>query len=375
MSNFENLKIGTLGPTFPPAESISKQAGKNERRGYDSIWFPDHLMGWWPQSIWTPEIMPISSFQPSPHIFMETMISMTLAAQATEGIKVGSSVTEVIRRHPAMLAQSIVTLDHVSKGRTILGLGAGEAENITPYGMDYSKPVSRLEEALEIINILWDSEQGETIDYNGEFWQLEDAVFDLPLYDGEQPPIWLGAHGPRMLRLTAKYADGWLPGQLDLKRYRKRLTKIKKEMKKEGRNFSELTAGLFTSIIIGEDRGECLEIMNTPGIKARCLLLPSEVYEEEGIPHPLGEDVYGPTDLIPSRLSKEETLEAIESVPLSVAKKAYLYGSVDDIIGCLEDYVDEGMEHLVFWNETFFGDPEKLSSSYKLLGNVVDYLK
>lgn len=332
-------------------------------------------MGWWPQSIWEPDIMPIAAFQSSPHIFMETMISMTLASQATNEIKVGSSVTEVIRRHPAMLAQSIITLDHVSKGRTILGLGAGEAENITPYGIDFSKPVSKLEEALEIIKLLWNSEQGETIDYEGEFWELEDAVFDLPLYDGEQPPIWLGAHGPRMLKITAKYADGWLPTMLSPEEYDERVSIIENEMENQDRDTSEITKGLFASIIIGESEDECLEILDTPAVKSRCLAIPAEIYEEEGASHPLGDDIYGLTDFIPAEYSKEEVMEAIEKVPLSVVKRSYLYGTVDGIIEEIEKYREKGLEHLVFWNETFFSDPEKLSSSYKLLGEIVEYYK
>ncbi len=367
--------MGTVGPTFPPAENISKQAKRNEDNGYDSIWFPDHLMGWWPQSIWTPEIMPIASFQESPHIFMDTMISMTLAANSTEELRVGSAVTEVMRRHPAMLAQSILTVDHVSQGRAILGIGAGEAENITPYGLEFSKPVSRLEEALEIIKILWESESGETIDYDGEFWELQDAVFDLPLYDGEEPPIWLGAHGPRMLGLTAKYGDGWLPTQLPPEEYEERLSKIKSMMKEEGRDPSELTAGFFASIIIGEDEEECLEIMDTPAIKSRCLALPAEVYEEFGATHPLGEKAYGLTDYIPAELSREEVMEAVESIPLSVVKVGYLYGSEEQIIEKIEEYRDIGMEHLVFWNETLFGDPEKTKSSYRRIGRIIDYFK
>ncbi|KXA93789.1 hypothetical protein AKJ66_01045 [candidate division MSBL1 archaeon SCGC-AAA259E22] len=352
-----------------------KQPTKNEELGYDSIWFPDHLMGWWPQSIWTPEIVEISAMQPSPHIFMETMVSMAIAAHSTEEISVGSSVTEVFRRHPAMLAQSIVTIDHISQGRTILGIGAGEGENIVPYGMEFSKPVSRLEEALEILDILWSSEQGKTIDYDGEFWSLENAVFDLPLYNGERPSIWLGAHGPRMLELTAEYGDGWLPTEMSPDDYGEKLTYIREMMEEKSRDPSEMEAGLYARIVIGDDEEECLKIMDTIPLKAQCLAAPSELFEEVGAFHPLGKGTYGLTEYIPSKLSKEEAIEAAESVPLDVAKKMYMYGTVEDIIDKIDEYRAKGLEHIVFWNLTFFGDVDKLRSSYKKIGRIINHYK
>lgn len=348
-----------------------------EKRGFDSIWFPDHLMGIWSQSVWETDIIPVAAFQGSPSVFLETMISMTLAAQATEGIKVGSSVTEIFRRHPAMLAQSILTIDHVSEGETVLGIGAGEAENIIPYGLDFSKPVSRLEEALQIIKLLWESEPGEVINFDGEFWDLEDAVFDLPLYQDTKPEIWIGAHGSRMLELVGRYGDGWLPVmiRLSVESYGKKLSRIKKVMNEEGRDPSDLTAGLFASVIIGESEEECLEIMDTPAIKSRCITIPSDVWEKVGASHPLGENSHGLTDYIPSKLSKNEVLEIIDSVPLDLVKEAYLFGTVEDVVRQIEEYIDQGLEHLVLWNETFLGDPEKFFSSEKLIDEVLKYFK
>jgi alkanesulfonate monooxygenase SsuD/methylene tetrahydromethanopterin reductase-like flavin-dependent oxidoreductase (luciferase family) len=70
--------------------------------------------------------------------------------------------------------------------------------------------VARLEEALTIIRLLWES-GGRPVSYTGKFWTLRDAVFNLPLYKGRAPRIWIAAHAPRMLRLTGRFGDGWVP--------------------------------------------------------------------------------------------------------------------------------------------------------------------
>lgn len=366
------MKLGLLGPTAPPVDSIAKQTRRNETKGFDSVWFPDHLMGWYPESIWTPDVSPIAELRDSPHSFFEATNSMTLAADATSEVRVGSCVTEVLRRHPAMLAQSLVTVDHVSEGRAVLGIGAGEAENAEPYGIQYRRPVSRLEEALEILELLWNSEPRATIDYEGEFWTLENAIFDLPLYDGDPPPIWIGAHGPRMLSITSRFADGWLPADLTLDGYRDRWTDLSTNLEERGRNPASFTAALFSNLIVGESEAECLEMMDTPMVKARALGLPPERYEAVGASHPLG-DEGGITHYTPSKLSREEALSAVESVPVEVIEPSTFYGTAEDIIDQIEAYEAAGLDHLIFWNETPFGDPGKVEYSYQELDKVVEY--
>jgi len=370
---FNMLRIGTVGPTFPPFEGIAKTAKNIEEKGYASIWFPDHLMGWWPQSIWTPEI--VGGFATySPHTFFETALSIAAAASASRNLIVGSAVTEPIRHHPAMIAQSYATLEHITKGRCILGIGAGEKENVEPYGLRYEKIVSRLEESLQIIRLCWNSKRDELLNFEGDFWKLKDAVFELPPLK-ERPPIWIGGVRERMCRLVGRYGDGWLPFSVDLEMYKDRLRLIEEAAKKAGRDFDKITKGLFTSVIIDRDHDECLKVMDTPSIKAKALSTPAYIFKKYGLEHPLGKDFYGLTDFVPSRISKKEVFDAMDKIPLDVIQETYLWGTPDEIIEKLEKFVDLGLEHLVVWNETYFGDFGKVKSSYECLGQVLDYFK
>ena len=91
----------------------------------------------------------------TPHVFFDPLPLIAGVGQATERIRLGTGVTDAVRRHPALLAQAFLTLDHATGGRAVLGIGVGEAENIVPFGLPYERTASRLIEALEVIRLLW----------------------------------------------------------------------------------------------------------------------------------------------------------------------------------------------------------------------------
>lgn len=368
------LRIGVIGPTLPPIENIARVARRVEEKGYDSIWFPDHLMGWFPQSIWTPDIVGALAAY-SPHMFFETTLSIAVAASSTQRIRIGSAVTEPIRHHPAMLAQSYATLEHITNGRVILGIGAGEAENTEPYGLEYKNVVSRLEEALKVIRLLWGAERDQLINFEGKFFKLRDAVFSLPPLK-RRPPIWVGGMGERICRITARYADGWLPTYLRPEEYSMRLKIIKEECNKIGRNFEEIERGIYLTLIIDESEEECIRLMReSPLIKAGALLSPASLYEKLGYKHPLGENFYPLRDYIPTRYSREEVMRALEKIPLEVVEESYVWGDVEGVIEKLDEYRKHGVQTVVFWNLTFLGDISKVKSSYSCLDKVVSYFR
>lgn len=367
------LKIGVLGPTFPPIESIARVARRIEEKGYDSMWFPDHLMGWFPQSIWTAEIVGLLATY-SPHTFFETTLSIALASSATSNIRLGSAVTEAIRHHPAMLAQSYATLEHVTNGRVILGIGAGERENVEPYGLQYAKVVSRLEEALQVVRLLWNSKRDELLSFEGKYFTLNNAVFALPPLD-RRPPIWIGGAGERMCRITAKYADGWLPFTLSIEEYREKLRLIQNECSKLGRDFHDIEKGIYLNLIIDDRREECARLMETPLIKAGALLTPASVYKKLGYEHPLGEHFYSLTDYIPAQCKRDTVMKAIENIPPKMVEESFLWGTVEDVTEKLDQYRKAGLQTVVFWNFTFLGDATKMKSSYACIDQLVNYFK
>ena len=118
-------------------------------------------------------------------------------------LRLGVGVADADRRNPAATAQAAATLHLLTRGRA--GIGPGKREGNQPYGVEWTKPVARFEEAMATIRALWDS-GGELVCRDSPFFPLHNAVFDLPPYRGKWPEIWIAAHGPRMLKAAGRYA-------------------------------------------------------------------------------------------------------------------------------------------------------------------------
>jgi phthiodiolone/phenolphthiodiolone dimycocerosates ketoreductase len=373
MADLSNLQIGAPGPFLPPWENAAKNARLIDSLGYDSMAFPDHYAGFVPESIWTPDITPLALIQQSPHTFFEMSSIMAACAAITERVKLISSVTEPIRRNPVLIAQTFLTLDHVSNGRTIMGIGAGEIENIEPYGLSYSGQVGRLREALEIIRRIWSTQ--EPFDYEGRFFKLKDAVMSLrPAVQDRPPQIWIAAHGPRMLDIAAEFGDGWIPTLLRPTAYGQTLRSILSERKKLGLSGS-FTPALWNWCILDDDESECERLMHTPLAKAFALLYPSSEWRRLGHRHPFGKEFYSLRDYVPMRYERERVLRAIDEVPDDVLREFYMRGSADIMIKNLEEYVRQGLQHIILWNTTGMFDLDKTRSSYKVMKEVLAYVK
>lgn len=370
MVNYD-LKIGTQGPIFPPYDNVIKTMKKLDEI-YDSVWWPDHLMGWIPDALWKPNMIDVAEFQKSPHTFLEPLTIMAAVANHTSKTLLGTAVTETFRRHPAMLAQAFLTLDNISKGRVILGLGAGEAENIIPYGIKWHSPARRLKESIEIIRLLW---SGKKIDYEGRIWKFKNAILSLPPYNqGQYPPIWIGAHSQRTMEITGKLGDGWIPEHLEVDEYFEKLTQIRGIAKKEGREPEDLTPALLTSLILSEDHEECHNMFNSVAAKAYALLTSNDRYVKYGYEHPFGEfDAY--KEYIPINVSEKEISSALDKVPEEICEHRYIHGNVDEVIKAIEEYAEKGLEHIILWNLTPLCDYEKTRESFKIQLEVVQYLK
>lgn len=367
------VELGLPGGIMPPFTRVVEQARRAEAKGYDSIWWPCHLMGWHPQSVWRPEVTPLATLQKNADVYFDPVAAIAGVGPQTSRIRLGIGVTDVIRRHPAMLAQSILTLDHITGGRVILGLGAGEALNITPYGLDFSKAASKLEEGLRIVRLLWSAEG--PVSFEGKFWQLRDAVLGLSPLEGRCPPVWLAAHGPRMLRITGQLADGWLPTCMTPDEYSEKLSAIQQASREAGRPADAVTPGMLAYVVVDPDREVCQRLLDHLLVKGLCLLLPAELFERYGAEPPLGRKTSGFGNYIPSRIGYPEAVEMMQRVPHEVAEYFTLHGTPEDVAERIRRLAAAGLRHIVLWNITAFADPSRARSSFEGLDRVRELLQ
>ena len=159
-----------------------------EECGFDSIWLGDHLL------YRSPDRAP-----------WEAWTLLAALAAATERVRLGPLVACAAFHPPGLVAKMAATVDEVSGGRFVLGLGAGWNEDeFRAFGIAYDHRVSRFEEAFAIVRGLL---AGERVTLAGRFWSAEDAVL-LPA-PARRVPLMIGSNGPRMLRIALPHADAW----------------------------------------------------------------------------------------------------------------------------------------------------------------------
>ena len=296
---------------------------------YGSVWLPDHLVSFWPDAIWTPEFTDLAEVSHSPHRYMDALTLAGAVAATTERVRIATSVIDTVRRHPVMIAQAAVTLSHLSKGRFILGLGSGERANIAPYGFDFSRAVARFEEALQVIRALWDTDG--PLEFDGRFFHLERARLDAELFDGQAPPIWIGASGPRMLALTGRYADGWWPtGSDGPEEYAAKLDVIKRSAEDAGRDPSSIVPAKMVMCLLGEP-DELREMLQRPMVKSLGLQLTADSYRRRGYVHPMGDQWRGIQDLEPESPSRERLIQFFDEVDVDAILAGVPHGTPKDV--------------------------------------------
>ena len=181
-----------------PYDTIRAIAQQAETDGFDSIWLADHLFYRNPGS-------------PTRGIW-ECWTMLAALAEATQRVEIGTLVLCNSFRNPAILAKMATTADEVSHGRLILGVGAGWNEpEYQAFGLPFDHRVDRFEEALQILKPLL--HEGH-VDFAGQYYQARncDIVPRGPRAFGS--PLMVGSEGPRMLKLTAQYADLWNTGYM-----------------------------------------------------------------------------------------------------------------------------------------------------------------
>jgi len=319
--------------------------------GATAVWLPDHFMGFTPAHVWRPEVTPAARVVPSLDALFDPIALAAVLATRVRGMTIGTSVTESIRRHPMSLAQSFVTLDHLSKGRAILGIGNGIRENTEPYGLPYAHNVERLEEALTIIRLLWGS-RGEPVNFSGRFWQLRDALFALPLYQGKPPRLFVAAHFPRMLRLAARFADGWLPGQkVTAEEYGRRLGIIRGAAERSGRSLEHFTATQTMLVALGDSREQVVErAMRSRFCASLVLGVPADVWRAHGLVHPLGDTHRGFLDLVPPRVTAAHVDQAAATMTRELLLTTMYAGNAREICDEVAPLVAAGCTHFITAN-------------------------
>jgi F420-dependent oxidoreductase-like protein len=232
------VRFGVTLPQIKRSWAEARDAALEfDRLGFDSVWVCDHLCG-----------------VPMPNLpIFEAWSELAAVAAITCKVELGTLVTPPFFRHPAVFAKQIATIDHISGGRVIAGLGTGwYAQEFESYGLPFPPVRERLraiEETCEILRRMW-TEPSAT--YAGRHFSVTDAVCEpKPL---RRPPILIGGGGEKILMgLVAKYADQWNNLAAFQAKLGDKVEALRRRCDQLGRDFDEIEVSQQCVVVIGED--------------------------------------------------------------------------------------------------------------------------
>jgi len=321
------MKFGNL--ISPPVFSVDralKIALQSEELGFHSLVFPDHTL-----------MVP-------PGLTPNALALMTLIAAKTQRVMLGTGVTDFARYHPSILAQYFATLSHFAPSRVFLGVGAGEAMNIKPFGISWKK-FTMLKEGIEITKRLW---KGETFSYSGEAFKLKDAFLQItPLHP---IPIYIGANGKKTRELAGMLCDGWMPILESPKTYKENLKDVERGAEKVGRSLEEIDTALQIYSAIDQKSDEAIKRAKQ---YAGVVISAIEKVEQAGysleIPKGFPKKFYFENLLLTDE-SLTKFVEYSSKVDEEIISDFFIVGNVEEAISKIEEFRRASVRHLMIIN-------------------------
>jgi len=211
MAHHKGVKFGIA--IFPTdyAISMAELAPAVEDRGFESLWVAEHShipasrQSKWPGG----EELPKHYWHA-----MDPFVALTAAAAATKKLRVATGICLVIQRDTIQTAKQVASLDHLSGGRFIFGVGAGwNREEMADHGTEFSTRWTLLREKVEAMKAIWTMDEAE---YHGAMVDFDPMWASPKPIQKPYPPIVLGGSGPKILERVVRYADGWMPNRGDV---------------------------------------------------------------------------------------------------------------------------------------------------------------
>ena len=203
------MKIGIFGintGACAEPQTAAKVAVGAEQIGVESLWTAEHVV------LPDPREAPSPADPETPFLHPSTLLAYI--ANVTEEIKLGTGITLIAQRNPVVLAKEMGSLDVISSGRLLLGIGAGYLhQEFSALGVDFSSRGAKTDESIEIIRALWNQTNPE---YQGKFIQFKNIQAQPRPIQAGGPPIIIGGTSPAALRRTVTHGNGWYGFALDV---------------------------------------------------------------------------------------------------------------------------------------------------------------
>ncbi|MEQ9617775.1 MAG: LLM class flavin-dependent oxidoreductase [Deltaproteobacteria bacterium] len=341
----KKIKFGITAPVpGEPVEGLIKFTKNAEEAGFDTVWFPDHIV-FMAKRI-TPEVWSV----------------VTAASVKTGRIRMGT-VGDAHRMHPAVFAHRLATIDHISGGRIFVCVGYGEKMNLDPYGIKWDKPLTRVVESIKIMRSLW---KGESVDFDGEIYNLREAELRIEPVNNGSIPIYVAATGPRALDIAGRYGDGWVTNAMPSGLFAKKARAVMEGAGARDENLDEVEKTLFIFTSIADNQDEAYKSLEP----VKHALIWPELLSEAGYDIRIDDEYKGLqyTRIMPNDADMLRKFREMGEKYYSreILLDFVIAGSKNDVINRLEEYINAGVDHFIL--RDFSPDREK---SLKVLSEEI----
>lgn len=204
------MKVGMFLPQvgeYATKENILYIAKESEKEGIDSVWVLDRLL--WPLNPQTPyAATPDGTLPVEFQNVLDPLTTLTYVAGVTKQILLGTSIIDMFFQNPVVLAKRFATLDILSEGRTIAGLGIGwSKDEYEVSGVPYKDKGTRADEFLQVLKKIWTD---EVVEFKGQFYNIPASKIGPKPLQEPHPPILLGGFSPKTFSRILNYANGWI---------------------------------------------------------------------------------------------------------------------------------------------------------------------
>ena len=234
------MNIGIFNFITDYSMPITELAPAVEERGFDSLWLPEHT------HIPTSRKSPYPEADELPHEYLHTLepfVTLAAAATVTTTLKLGTGITLIIERDTITTAKSAATLDHLSGGRLLFGLGGGwNQEEAEHHGTEWKTRFKRLEEQMQAMKLIFTEDEAE---FHGKYVDFDPIwAWPKPAQD-PHPPLYLGGETIHTLRRVVKYGNGWLPRAGWPEKVLEGIGTLRQLAEEEGRDPSSINISVF----------------------------------------------------------------------------------------------------------------------------------
>lgn len=354
--------VGLWTNRWFPAAVVADEARALEASGVvDGVLIPDQLSGFVPRQLWTPENTPIAGIVGDPDSALDAFMVAPYIHAAAPGLRLHLT-TDSVRRGPAELIQSMLTLAHITEGRGNFQIGGGEAKQTRPFGHPHQQGLSRLEDLLRIYRRSLETEG--PFSHDGHRWTFERAF--LGNAQTHLPTVWGLGGGPRLMDSVTSHADGvafTVPNALVTpEQVADTVAAVRDQVERKGRDPHAFRIGMWAALLLHPD-GEALErAFANPVIRffsAAAGRVESRQWADEGRPLPFPDGWAYYKDLLPNDTPDELVETILAATTREHVEASWFAGSPTDVAAALAPYLDAGIDWIMpFDYLPVAGDPD-----------------